>query len=445
MSKRTISWNASKWAPLFFTIWTGQTLSWIGSAVAQFGLIWWVTEKTGSATVLAVATMLSMLPGVVLGPVVGALIDRWNRRIVMLVADGIIALASLWLAYLFWVDSLEIWHVYIIMLIRAVGGTFHWPANQASISLMVPKEHLPRIAGMNQTIGGAVSIISPPVGALLLQIMPLYWIMMIDVITAIFSVLPLLFIIIPQPDKLHPGSTTTSTVSAVWGDMKGGFRYIWNWRGLFWLLIIAMLINFFVNPAMSLVPILVTRHFQGGALELGWLNASWGVGMLVGGLVLGVWGGFRKRAYTMLMGIVGLGIGILLVAIAPDNMLPLAIAGFFIGSVMNAITNGSAFALLQTIVEPELQGRVFTVVMSMAGAISPLSLAVGGPLADWLGVRILYFIAGGALLLLSVIGMMSPVILNLEQKVTAKETGQPAAATANPDPPPQNVGDGDQS
>lgn len=421
MSKRTISWNTTKWVPLFFTIWTGQNLSWIGSSVAQFGLVWWVTEKTGSATVLAVATLLSMLPGVLLGPLVGALIDRWNRRIVMLVADGIIALVSLWLAYLFWAGSMQIWHLYVVMVVRAIGGTFHWPANQASISLMVPKEHLPRIGGLNQTIGGAVNIISPPVGALLLQIMPLHWIMMIDVITAVFSILPLLFIIIPQPEKIPAVASTVSAISSIWEDIKEGFRYIWNWSGLFWLLILVMLINFFVNPAMSLVPILVTRHFQGGALELGWLNASWGVGMLIGGLVLGAWGGFRKRTYTMLMGIVGLGFGILLVALAPENMLPLAIVGFFIGSAMNAMTNGSGFALLQTIVEPEIQGRVFTVVMSMAGAISPLSLAVGGPIADWLGVRTLYFIAGVSLLLLSVIGTISPVILNLEQEGLAKK------------------------
>ena len=414
MSKATIPWNPQKWVPLFFTIWTGQTLSWVGSAVAQFGLVWWITEKTGSATVLAVATLLSMLPAVILGPIIGALIDRWNRRIVMLVADGIIALASLWLAYLFWADALEIWQFYLVMVIRAIGQAFHWPANQASISLMVPKEHLPRIGGLNQTIGGAVNIIAPPIGALLLQIMPLHGIMMIDVSTAIFSILPLLFIIIPQPNTPPAEATISANISAVWQDMLAGFRYIWQWSGLFWLLIIVMLINFFVNPAMSLVPILVTKHFQGEALELGWLNASWGVGMLIGGLVLGAWGGFRKRIYTMLLGIFGLGIGILMVALAPANMLPLAILGFLIGSGMNAVSNGAGFALLQTLVEPEMQGRVFTVVMSMAGAISPLSLAIGGPIADAFGVRILYFIAGGSLLLLSVVGWMSPVILNLE-------------------------------
>lgn len=420
MPSRTITWNSQKWAPLFFTIWTGQTLSWIGSAVAQFGLVWWITAQTGSATILATATLISMLPGVLLGPLVGALIDRWDRRIVMLVADGTIALASLWLAYLFLADTLQIWQVYMIMFIRAVGGAFHWPANQASIALMVPAKHLPRIAGLNQTIGGAVNIISPPLGAFLLQIMPLHWIMMIDVITAAFSILPLLFILIPQPLKTTSTThaTTHQALSSIWEDMLAGFRYIWNWSGIFWLLIIAMLVNFFVNPAMSLTPILVTRHFQGGASQLGWLNASWGIGMLVGGLILGTWGGFKKRVHTVLVGLSGLGLGILLVALAAEDGLWLAVAGFLIAAAMNAIANGASFALLQTVVVPEMQGRVFTVVLSVAGAISPLSLAVGGPLADWLGVRALYLAAGIALLLLALAGWFSPVILNLEQQAT---------------------------
>lgn len=418
MLNRRIVWDESHWKRLFFTIWAGQTLSWVGSAVAQFGLVWWITQETGSATVLAVATLLSMLPGVVLGPIIGALIDRWNRRHVMLVADGVIALVSLWLAYLFWFDTLTIWQFYTVMVIRAIGQAFHWPANQASISLMVPQEQLPRIGGMNQTIGGAVTIISPPLGALLLQVMPIYWIMMVDVVTALFSVVPLLLILIPQPAIPPVEVTITGKVSAVWNDMLAGFLNIWRWSGLFYLLIIVMLINFFVNPAMSLLPILVTRHFQGEALELGWLNAGWGVGMVVGGLVLGAWGGFRKRIYTMLTGIFGLGIGLLLVAFTPATLLPMAILGFFIGSAMNAITNGSGFAVLQTLVAPEMQGRVFTVVMSMAGAISPLSLALAGPIADRFGIRLLYFVAGGALLVLSVLGWSLPVVRNLEAQVT---------------------------
>jgi len=116
-----------KWQVPFFTIWTGQALSLVGSRVAQFALVWYLTKTTGSATVLATASLVALLPGIFLGPFVGALIDRWNRRIVMLVADSVIALAILWLAYLFWIDALQIWHIYVIMLVRAVGGVFHQP------------------------------------------------------------------------------------------------------------------------------------------------------------------------------------------------------------------------------------------------------------------------------------------------------------------------------
>jgi DHA3 family macrolide efflux protein-like MFS transporter len=420
MPKRTISWEPSKWVPLFFTIWTGQTLSLIGSAVGSFGLIWWVTEQTGSATVLAMATLLSTVPIIVLGPVIGALIDRWNRRFVMLAADGVVALASLWLVYLFWAEAFVIWQFYVVMVIRAVGQAFHWPANQASISLMVPKEQLPRIAGLNQTISGAAKIISPMIAAFLLQILSLSEIMLIDVITAIFSILPLLIIIIPQPETPQSEATMIANISAVWQDMLEGFRYIRNWSGLFWLIIIIMLISFFVTPAMSLIPILVTRHFRGQALELGWLSASWGLGMVVGGLILGTWGGFKKRVNTLLIGIFGLAIGILIVAFTPASMLQLALLGFLVGSSMNALSNGAFSAILQTLVAPEVLGRVFTVTMSMKAAVTPLSLAVGGPIADQFGIRTLYYIAGGAMLILSVIMWKSPVIMNLEEQGSAK-------------------------
>jgi DHA3 family macrolide efflux protein-like MFS transporter len=119
--------RSANWKTRFFSIWTGQTLSWIGSSVAGFALVWWLTKTTGSATVLAIATLGNILPGVLLGPFVGALVDRWNRRRVLIVADGVTALFSAWLVYLFWSGQMQIWHAYVIMLARAIGGAFHWP------------------------------------------------------------------------------------------------------------------------------------------------------------------------------------------------------------------------------------------------------------------------------------------------------------------------------
>jgi len=124
----TVGMRTSDWRPRFFTIWTGQAFSLIGSNAVQFALVWWLTETTGSATILATATMISLLPGVVIGPFAGTLVDRWNRRLVMICADGLIALASAWLGYMFISGATQPWHVYVIMLVRAVGGAFHWPA-----------------------------------------------------------------------------------------------------------------------------------------------------------------------------------------------------------------------------------------------------------------------------------------------------------------------------
>ena len=219
----------SDWARSFFTIWVGQALSLVGSRAGGFALVWWLTERSGSGTVLATASMVAMLPQVFLGPFIGALVDRWNRQRVMIVADSLIALFSAWLAYLFWTGDLQIWHVYVIMFVRSLGGTFHHPAMQASTSLMVPQEQLSRVAGMNQTLQGVMSIATPPLGALLMSILPLHWIMAIDVITAAFAITPLFFVHIPQPLCREAPTGTQESKPSLWQDVREGFLYIWHW------------------------------------------------------------------------------------------------------------------------------------------------------------------------------------------------------------------------
>jgi len=384
----------TNWKLPFFTIWTGQQLSWIGSAVAGFALVWWLTKTTGSATMLAVGMLLTLLPGIVLGPFAGALVDRWNRRLVMLVADSVVALFSAWLAVLFWTGAIQI-----------------WPAMTASTTLMVPKKHLGRVAGLNQTIGGAVNIISPPLGALLLGILPLHSIMAIDVLTAALAVVPLFFVHVPQPEKAIVAPEVEPTL---WADMREGLRYVTGWPGLLGICLLATLLNFSIMPAMSLMPLLITDHFGGEALQLGWMNSAWGVGLVLGGLLLGAWGGFKRRIVTMLAGIVGMGVGVLTIGLTPATIFPLALGAFFFGAVMNALCNGSAFALLQQVVVPEMQGRVFALVMTVCNMATPLSLAIAGPLADAVGVRALYVAGGVAQVILGVGGFFVPAIMSLE-------------------------------
>ena len=407
-----------KWQVAFFTIWIGQAFSLVGSSVLGFALAWWLTELTGSATVLATATLVAVLPQVFLGPLVGAYVDRWNRRVVMIVADTVVALFALWLAYLFWADRIQIWHVYVASLLRAVGGCFHWPAMQASTALMVPDEHLTRVAGLNQTIQGALNVIGPPLGALLVGLLPFEGIMLMDVGTAVLAVLPLFFVHIPEPQRASASTegegATAAQSSSIWAEVHEGLRYVLGWPGLTAVVIMAMILNFVMNPAFALMPLLVTDHFGGDAPQLGWLQAAWGVGLVLGGLILSAWGGFRRRIYTSLTALVIEGIGTALVGLAPANALWLAVGGMFIGGMMNALVNGPFFALLQSAVEPEKHGRVFMLVASLSSAAFPLSLVIAGPVADAVGVRPWYMVGGIVCAAVGLGACFVPAIVNIE-------------------------------
>jgi DHA3 family macrolide efflux protein-like MFS transporter len=418
------------WKLRFFTVWTGQAFSLVGSAFAQFALVWWLTASTGSATVLATATLVAMLPNILLGPVAGALVDRWNRRAVMIVADSAIAALSLWLAYVFATGAMQIWHVYVVMLARSVGGVFHWPAMQASTSLLVPEKQLSRVAGINQTLNGIVSIGAPPMAALLLALLPLHGIMLIDVVTGALAVGTLLCVTIPQPVRAAaaPGAPQTSLKQ----DLAAGFRYVWAWPGLLALLALGAVLNFLLNPAGALMPILVTRHFGGQAPEIGWMEASWGVGVIAGGLLLGVWGGFRKRMLTTMIGLAGMGLGTLLVGLAPANLFLLGIAGFVLTGCMNSVTNGPLQAMTQSVVAPEMQGRVFTLMASLSAVMAPLGMAIAGPLSDAVGVQVWYVVAGAVCILMVLAASAIPAIRNLEESGKAMQSTPAASLPAAP-------------
>jgi len=418
----------TNWKPRFFTIFTGQALSLFGSSLVQFALVWYLTQKTGSATILATASLVAMLPQVLLGPFAGALVDRWNRRLVMILADGLIALATLVLAGLFWMGTAQIWHIYAILVVRSLGGAFHWPAMSASTSLMVPKEQLSRVAGINQTLQGLVGIVAPPTGALLIGILPTQGVLLIDVFTALCAILPLLFISIPQP-KTIVGATTS-----YWQDVRAGLAYVAAWPGLLAILVIALLINFLLTPTGSLMPLLITKHFGLGALELGFTDTLWGVGMIAGGLLLSVWGGFKRRIVTSLLGIVGIGVSVVLVGLAPANMFWLALVGMSISGLAQVLANGPLQAVIQSAVEPDMQGRVMALIGSGATAMTPLSLAVAGPVSDAIGIRAWYIFGGAACLLMGIVAFSVPAVMNVEtNRVDALQSVPPAPVTTSID------------
>ena len=400
----------SSWQRRFFTFWFAQALSMIGSNLAQFAITWWMTKATGSATVLATATLFAILPGVVLGPLAGVFVDRWNRRAIMLVADGVGALSAALLVLLFWTDTIAVWHIYAITFVRSLAGTFHFTAVQSSTSLMVPKEQLARIAGLNQTLQGINMVVAPPLGALLLELLALPGMMAIDVVTALLAMALVFTITIPQPQA----ATTATKQLSVLADLSTGLRYIWHWPGLFLGMCLSSFLNFLLNPAFSLLPILVTNHFQGDALQFATLNTTLGLGFVVGGVLLSVWGGFKRRIYTAVTGIVGMSIGTLLIAIAPADGYWVAVAGMAIFGILNPIANGPFMAIMQAVVAPEMQGRFFTVMNTMSAAMSPLGLLLAGPVADAFGVQIWFLIGAIGLLVIGGLFLLIPSLRKLE-------------------------------
>jgi len=399
-----------KWASPFFMIWTGQAFSLLGSQLVGFALIWHMTQTTGSAKVLAIAAMMEWLPRVFIGPIAGTLVDRWNRRLVMLAADGLTAAATGAIIYLGWAGTLEIWHIYLLMMMRSVGGSFHFPAMLASTSLMVPEDQLSRIQGLNQLLQGAMNIAAPPIGAVLVSLLPLHSVLALDLATAGLAILPLLLVSIPQPgiDSAAAGK------APVWKDLRDGLQYVSNWKGLRNVLILAVLINLMSMPAFTLLPLLVKDAFSGGAMEIASMQSAWASGFLLGGLLLSLWGGFKRKIYTSILAMFGSALGMLVVGIAPGTAFVVALGGILFSGIANVLINGPAFALLQTVVEPDMQGRVLSLVVSLANAMTPLGLAVAGPLAETTGVRMWFVLTSGIFLLSGVFALTNADVRNIE-------------------------------
>ena len=404
------------WQARFYTIWVGQTASLLGSILVRFALIWWVTETTGSATALATASLAAMLPIVALGPLVGTLIDRWSRRWIMVIADGAIALFTALLAYLYWRGSVQMWHIYAILAVRALGTAFQDPAMTASTSLMVPKDQLTRVAGMNQTRQGITNIAGAPLGALLVTLWPIQAVLALDLVTAVLAIGPLLFIDVPQAEASPDQDSVTErgALRSVIGEMVDGLRYVWAWPGLCVVVMTWSVVPFFSQPAMSLTPLLIVDHFGGGPAELGWASSAFSIGSVVGGILMSTWGGFPRRFTNILVGVAGYGLTSLVRGMAPGNAFWLYVVATFLGGPSMGMASASWTATMQATIPPGVQGRVFSLIGSMMSAMGPLGLLLLAPRADQTGVQPMFLLRGGVLLVILFVWTFIPSVRNLE-------------------------------
>jgi len=404
------------WKKKFFPFWVSQMISILGSSLVMFTLVWWLTEETGSATVLATATAVGMVPEIVVQPFAGAIVDRLNRKHVIIYSDAVIALATLALGVLFYYDLAGVWAIYALMLIRAVGSAFHFPAEQASVAMMVPDDQLAKLAGLNQAARGIINIISAPLGALVLSFMDVEGAMLIDVITAAIAISIVALTTIPRQEKLaEKGKNWISTVLI---DMKDGFNYLIQWKGLVMLIAVALIFKIALTPAFSLVPLLVYEHLLGNAAEYSMVEAAGGAGIILGGIVLSMWGGFKKQVYTMFLGLSGVGLGIFLIGFIPKGGLVWIIPLMFFVGFMIPIIDGPLGAILQSKVDNEYLGRVSTLLGSIINLSGPVGLAMAGPLSDRFGLQVWFFAAGVLVFISLLIGVSSKALMRIDEGPT---------------------------
>ncbi|MBA4385023.1 MAG: MFS transporter [Anaerolinea sp.] len=398
------------WKPRFFTVWSGQALSLVGSALTQFVLVWWITQETGSPTALATAAIMAMLPSALFSPLGGVLADRLSRRMIMIVTDVITAVSMLILVGLFATDSIQLWHIYSLMFVRATMQAFQHPASAASTMNLVPSDWLDRAAGMNQTLQGVMAIAAAPLGALALAAFPIQGALMIDVATAVLGIVPLLFFKIPQP-KIPQGDKAKTMLQ----DLREGVRTIRSNPGLLTLYAITGLVVLTIMPTFALTPLLVMDHFGGGVTQVAIMEGLAGIGMLLGGLFIGLWK-FKTRRALIVMISFGISCGtVALTALAPAPLFWLAVFWWWLSGFTFSTGNAPMMALLQTVIPNEMQGRAFSLLNMIFGLAGPLGLLIAGPMGEKFGIQAVFIVGGTLSAVISFGALFLRPLRNLEK------------------------------
>jgi DHA3 family macrolide efflux protein-like MFS transporter len=396
------------WQRRYWAIFIGQALSMIGSAMTQFVLLWWITTTTQSATALATAGMAALVPQALLGPLGGTFADRYSRRLLMIGADLICALCMVVLIVLFATNSVQLWHIYTLMFVRSSMQAFQTPAASASTAMLVPPEFLPRAAGLNQTLGGIMTIAAAPLGALAMAVMPLSAALSIDVVTAILGIAPLLVYAIPQqhiPKEDRQG---------MWTEFREGVDVVWSNRGLrhlYGLLGVTVLV---LMPTFTMVPLLIKQYFDGGAGHVAIMEGLAGAGMIAGGLFVAAVNP-KRRIITTLAAFALCCLALAFTALAPANAFWLAVTWWAISGLTFSYGNAPMVAVLQSVVPNHLQGRAFSLLSTIMGLASPFGLALAGPLAEIIGVRWVFVLSGVLGAVVSLLGFFSHALRNLEK------------------------------
>ena len=377
------------WKLKFYTIWAGQAVSLITSAILQMAIIFYLTEKTGSAMVLSMASLVGFLPYAVFGPAIGVLVDRHDRKKIMIGADLIIAAAGAMLAIVALYMELPVWMVMVVLFIRSIGTAFHSPALNAVTPLLVPEEQLTKCAGYSQSLQSISYIISPAAAALLYSVWELNAIIAIDVLGAVIASITVAIVSIPKLDdpvkNLKPNFIR---------EMKEGIVELRQNKGLFALLLLGTLYTFVYMPINALFPLISMEYFNGTPVHISITEIAFASGMLVGGLLLGRLGNFEKRVLLITGSFFIMGASLAVSGLLPPSGFVIFVACCAVMGLSVPFYSGVQTALFQEKIKPEYLGRVFSLTGSIMSLAMPIGLILSGFFADRIGVNHWFLLSG---------------------------------------------------
>lgn len=372
---------------LFF--WGGQLVSLLGSSIIQFVIIWWIAEGTGSPVIVSVAFFLGSLPMVIIPPIIGVFIDRWNRKLTIIVTDSLQAFFTFLLIFLFLADITNIWLVITMNFLRGICQSTHFITVNAIIPLMIPKKSLSRMNGINYLFTGIIRVIGPIVAGFLLLFIEIEQILWADIVTFFIAIIPLLLIKIPS----ILGKSAIDQKKSYYKDFKSGITILKGVKTLLILIIFISIINLLNMPFTAQMSLYIIINHSGGEQNYAMVSAFLQGGIVIGAIIALSKKNWKHKELIILSSVVIGVTGYSLTALAPKGNFLMISIGALIHASMIPIANTMFLTILQTSIPAKTQGRVFSIVASIAAAVTPLGMLISGPLAETFGIRLLFIMS----------------------------------------------------
>ena len=398
------------WLSIIAFIWAGQAVSMITSYAAGYAVVWYVTESTGSALVLSVMTIAVMLPVGLISPFGGIVADKYNRKLIMIVADGAIGVVSLVAGFLILAGDVSIVLLMVVCIARAVGQAFHSPAMMATMPMLVPDKHLLRINTLDQLLGSVAAIGAPAFGIFLYTTLGFSSVMFLDFAGACVAILGLALAKVPT--VVDP----TASEQHVLANLRDGWRAVAKTRGivLLWVMVTVGMMIF--SPLSAVFPLMTFDHFGGDGYMASIVEAAFGVGMLVGSGVLIAWGGGKRLALLIAVAAVIVGATTAACGLLPPDAFVAFVVLVAVMAVACSWFNGPTMTLTQRHVPDEKMGRAMGLLSAVMGLASPVSVAIGGVLAELIGIAPFFLVDGLACLALGLVAYVPRSIRALDSK-----------------------------